>query len=146
MPDLRVKLLEEGDIGLAYPLVLRAARVQPARWAAFARELREAGGDIIGAWAEDGQLLGVATYRPTDSLRQDATLAVELIVAFEMSRDGPVRRALCAALEEIARRLGCASVSYTLAAAGSCEADSSRRRRWEELGLSLQTFGFVRSL
>jgi hypothetical protein len=146
MPDLTVKPLDEQELGLAYPLVLRAARIGQDRWAAFARELLGAGGGIIGAMSEDNQLLGVAAYRRLGSLRHESTLQIDVIVAFELSRLAPVRKSLCAALERIACDQDCASLSYTMAATGSCEAGSERRRGWEKLGLSMETVSFVRQL
>lgn len=145
MPDLRLSRLDESRLPLAYPLIRSAARVSQARWEAFARQLIAAGGGILVASADDGCVHGVAAFRRTGSLRFERALQVDILVAFELSRGAPVRRALCDGLEEIARETGCRGIVFTTPARNADPA-SAGRSGWEALGCRLETVGFVREL
>ncbi|WP_166039014.1 hypothetical protein [Sphingosinicella sp. YJ22] len=143
MPDLSLSRLDEGQLALAYPLIRAAARVSLERWKTFARQLIASGGGILAVGADDGCLHGVASFREVGSLRFERSLQVDILVAFELSRMAPVRRALCAGLEGIAREMGCRSIIFTTAARNA-EPASAGRLSWEELGLKMETVSFVR--
>jgi len=143
MPDLSLSRLDEGQLALAFPLIRSAARVSLDRWKTFARQLIASGGGILAVEADDGCLHGVAAFRQVGSLRFERSLQVEILVAFELSRMAPVRRTLCAGLEEIAREMGCRSIVFTTAARNA-EPASAGRLSWEELGLKMETVSFVR--
>ena len=143
MPDLSLSRLDEGQLALVYPLIRSAARVSLDRWKTFARQLIASGGGILAVEADDGCLHGVAAFRQVGSLRFERSLQVEILVAFELSRMAPVRRTLCAGLEEIAREMGCRSIVFTTAARNA-EPASAGRLSWEELGLKMETVSFIR--
>lgn len=113
MPDLRILSLGPRQLSQAYPLVRSGARVTAERWEALACELIAAGGGILAVQADDSCLHGVAAFRQLGSLGHEQILQVEIVVAFELSGDAPVRRMLCAGLEERARELGCRSIVFT---------------------------------
>ncbi len=145
MPDLSLSRLDEGQLALAYPLIRSAARVSLERWKTFARQLIASGGGILAVEANDGCLHGVAAFRQVGSLRFERSLQVDILVAFELSRMAPVRRTLCAGLEEIAREMGCRNIVFTTAARNA-EPASAGRLSWEELGLKMETVSFVRQV
>ena len=130
----------------AYPLIRSAAQISRERWKAYAQGLGEQGGGVLAVLAEDGRIYGVAAYRPTRTLRHDSGLLVEVTAAFELSGSARVRKTLCAALEETARRQGCGSLIFSMAAAGYGDPASRRRISWEELGLEMETVSFVQPL
>lgn len=146
MPRLLVSNLELGRVSEAYPLIRRMARVGPEQWEAFCRQLAEQGGGVLAVLAEDHRVHGVAAYLPVASLRHGSALRVEAIAAFELSHVSPVRTALSAALDELARQKGCEALMVSLDAKGLSSPRSRRRRGWESLGLAAETIEFVRHL
>lgn len=146
MPDLRIFPLEKPQVDLAFPLVRSAADISPERWRSFARELIAAGGGIVAAQADSGCLHGLAVYRPLGTLRYGRALQVELLVAYELSRQAPVREALCVALEETARDSDCRAIIFTSPARSLVEAHPARQAGWEEMGATMVTVDFVRKL
>lgn len=145
MPDLSLSRLDEGQLALAYPLIRSAARVSLDRWKTFARQLIASGGGILAVEADGGCLHGVAAFRQVGSLRFERSLQIEILVAFELSRMAPVRRTLCAGLEDIAREMGCRNIVFTTAARNA-DPSSAGRLSWEELGLKMETVSFVRQV
>lgn len=146
MPELAVFPLEQSQLGEAYPLVRAAARVTADQWESYAQRLLEEGGGILAVTAEDNRLHGLAAYRELDSLRHGPSLQVDVVIALELGGPGPVRQALCRALEDVARSQGCKSLSYALAARSNADPQSPGRISWEDLGLHMDTIGFVREL
>ena len=146
MPRLSVSNLEPDGMAEAYPLIRRQARVGPERWQEFGKQLASRGGGVVAVRAEDQRVHGVAAYVPVVSLRHGTALRVEAIAAFELGHVALVRNALSAALDELARRLGCEVVMVSLDAKGLSSPRSRRRRGWEALGLSAETINFVRHL
>lgn len=146
MPELSLLHLNENELARAYPLIRSDARVSPERWEAFGRELIAGGGGIIAVEAGDACLHGVAAFRRLGSLRHELSLQVEILIAFELSHAAPVRRALCVALEDLARKTGCGSIVFTTAARTCADPRSRGRLAWERLGLQMETVGFVRQL
>jgi hypothetical protein len=146
MPDLRIFCLHGSQVDLAFPMVRSAADLTPQRWRSFARELIAAGGGIVAAATGNGCLHGLAVYRRLGTLRHGLALQVELLVAFELSRPGPVREALCAALEGIARAARCRAIVYTAPARSHHAANLARQAGWEKMGARMETVDFVRRL
>jgi hypothetical protein len=146
MPRLSVSNLEADGMAEAYPLIRRQARVGAERWQEFGRQLASRGGGVLAVRAEDERVHGVAAYVPVVSLRHGTALRVEAIAAFELGHVALVRNTLSAALDELARRLGCEVVMVSLDARGLSSPRSRRRRGWEALGLSAETIDFVRHL
>lgn len=146
MPDLQIISLGCDRLAEAYPLVRAAAQVGEEQWQTYAHALLRDGGGILVVSAGEDCLHGLAAYREVASLRHGRSLQVEVIIAFELSRLGPVRKALVQALEELARARGCMCLTYTLAARGNGDPCSPGRASWEQLGLQMETIGFVREL
>jgi len=146
MPRLSVSNLEPEGMAEAYPLIRRQAQVGPERWQEFGKQLARRGGGVLAVRAEDQRVHGVAAYLPVASLKHGSALRVEAIAAFELGHVSLVRNALSAALDELARSLGCEVVMVSLDAKGLSNPRSRRRRGWEALGLSAETINFVRHL
>jgi hypothetical protein len=146
MAELSVGLLDPGQLLQAYPLVRSITHVTQERWLTFARELSDAGGGIIGATGPDGCLHGLAAFRQYGTLRHGLSLQVEILVAFEISRQAPVRKSLCDSLEVMARERGCQHIVFTMAARSHGEPGSAPRVSWEQLGTRMETVEFVKSL
>lgn len=146
MPKLLVSKLEAEHMAEAYPLIRRMARVGPERWEAFGRQLADQGGGVLAVRAEDRSVHGVAAYLPVASLKHGNALRVEAIAAFELSHVSLVRNALSAALDDLARKMGCGVVTISLDAKGLSSPRSRKRRGWESLGLSAETIEFIRHL
>ena len=146
MPDLRIFPLEGPQVDLAFSLLRSATDITPEQWRSFADELIAAGGGIVAAEADNGCLHGLAVYRRLGTLRHGHALQVELLVAYELSRQAPVRKALCAALEEIARDSDCRAIVFTSPARSQVEANLARQAGWEEMGATMATVDFVRHL
>ena len=146
MPDLRIFPLDDHGIDLVFPLVRSAADITPQRWRCFARELLSGEGGLLAVEAGTGCLHGLAVYRRRGTLRHGQALQVELLVAYELSRQAPVRKALCAALEALARNSGCRSIVYTRRAGSRDDADRLSKGEWRSFGARIATVDFVRSL
>ena len=146
MPELRTLLLDERQLAQAYPLVRSAADVGPDQWKKFARELIAAGGGVLAVQAPDSCLLGVAAFRQVGTLRHELSLQVEILVAFELSRLAPVRTALCAALEDLARRKGCRNILFTVGTDAAKEGRSGLHASLEARGARLETLSLVQRL
>jgi hypothetical protein len=146
MPDFRILLLDERQLAEAYPLVRSATDVSPDRWKKFARELIASGGGVLAVQAADSCLHGVAAFRQVGTLRHELSLQVELLAAFELSRLAPVRKALCAALEDLARRKGCRNILFTVAADAAGQARSGLHASLEARGARLATVSMVQKL
>lgn len=125
MLDLHVLRLDNRQLTEAYPLVRSAARVAPACWHAFAREIIGAGGGVLGAQVDDKCLYGVAAFQPVATLRQGRALHIELLVAIELGGAAPAREALCANLAQIACKLGCESIVFDAAAGAHARSASA---------------------
>lgn len=119
MHCLTITELEPRHLAEAWPLVRSVApRATLERWESFARGLLDRGGGVVAVTAENGGILGLATYEAADKLRLGKVLQVETLVAFELTRRAPVRRALCDALDRLAPVLGCAAVAVMVPSRG----------------------------
>ena len=147
MPDFTVSHLQAGQIAEAYALVRMAApEVEPERWQAFADSQLGRHGGVLGVFAGDSTLHGVAAYRPDESLRHGRTLRVDTIVTFELNRSAPAREALCEALALLGRALDCASVTVAMPGRGYADPASAKAAPWSALGLALDAVLFVKKL
>lgn len=147
MPDFTVTHLDDDQLGEAYALVRAAAPdVSAERWHGFARMLRARDGGVLGAFAGDSTLHGIAAYRPETCLRGGLTLNVDALVTFELNRASPARAALCRALDLLGHALGCASVTVTMPGRGYADPASARARGWAGLGLALDSVVFKKNL
>jgi hypothetical protein len=145
MQDLTVESMSADQLAQVYPLIRSATRVSLERWDEFGRELLAGGGGVLAVMAPDRCVHGAAAYRPCRNLRHEMSLDVEVIVAFDLRGDDRVRAALCRELEQIAARLRCTAVNFTVAAK-SAEPSSSTRSGLERLGLRFDTASFVREV
>jgi hypothetical protein len=146
VPQLTILRLKEEQLGQVYPLVRTAARVGPERWDSFGRELIAGGGGIVAAQAGGDCFHGVAAFRTGGSLRHPHSLRVELLVAVELSPRAPVRRALCAALADLARAQECDSIVFTVAAPRVPGPACPVPPDWEALGVRMESADFVQKL
>jgi GNAT superfamily N-acetyltransferase len=109
--------LDEADAAAAWPLVRMAAPdLDLEQWQATAQDIRDRGGGIIGVEVADGGILGIATYEAVQNPHAGTILQVHTLVSLELSRRGPVRRALRGELEERASSLGCSAIALGAAA------------------------------
>ena len=136
MTRFTVSELESEQIAAAFPFARMAIPgIEPDSWARFADGLGANGGTILGVFASECTLHGMAIYRVGDSL-QGRRLAVDAIVTFELNRTAPARAALVAALEHEAVRQGCASLTVNLPARGLDRSTAGRMLPWLNLGLN----------
>lgn len=146
MPRLFASELQANEMAEAFPLIRRLAQVSLEQWREFSRQLADKGGGVIAVRAEDRKVHGVATYVPVASLRYRRALRVDAIAAFEFGHSSPVREALSAALDKMARAKDCEVILIGLDAKGLQHPRSRRRIGWESLGLSADSIEFVRHL
>jgi hypothetical protein len=115
MPDLRIRQLDRDDVERAWSLVRSKSQISSlSEWKRFAHDLFERGGGVIAVSAEDECLHGIATYEPIRTKDSGSVLQVDTMIAFELSRNAPVRSALCDALTGFARLFDCDSVRLAM--------------------------------
>lgn len=140
MTSFTVAPLDSAAMADAYPMVRAAApEVEAEQWQRYAEWLRNAQGGVLGAFAPNARLHGVAAYCRDDELRHGRALRVDLIVTFELSRSAPVRRALCDALEGLAREKRCDRLTLALPSRGFADAASAKAESWSELGFEMDS-------
>lgn len=115
MPEYTVVDLPEEQFEAAC-LLLRAVAPEVSRRHLLDRigALRNEGG-ILGLIGPGGTLLGILSYHKQQMLRHGATLAIDMLVAFDLMRAGFGRRLLLDAAMAIAERLDCAAIAYPAA-------------------------------
>lgn len=135
MTHFTVAALDDDQLESAYALIRTLAPDVPLeRWLTYARAMLHKGG-ILGLFGGDGEaMFGLLTYRKEDCLRYGLVLLVENFVTFELNRTSPGRKALCAAVEAIAREQGCAAVQLIVGGRGYIDSDSAKTRGWIALG------------
>ena len=146
MPDLIVESVGLHRLAEIYPLIRSATRVSLERWKGFGEALLAGGGGVLAVIAPDDCIHGVATYRSIRNLRHEQSLQIEILVAFELIPHATVRRALCGAIERLARDRGCDTIVFTVDAQRHADSLSAARLSWEVVGLELETVGFVQQL
>jgi hypothetical protein len=80
-------------------------------WDDEALALIRRGGGVLAARAADGTVQGIASSEMLDKRHAGRVLAVDRLVAFELSRRQPVRQALIDALQRISEVFGCTAVT-----------------------------------
>lgn len=115
MPNFTVTSLPPHRIAEAYPLVRMARPELPlGEWVKEA-ETRCRRGEVLTLLNSGGAIQALATWE--DQPGADA-LKVETFVAFELSRRGTARAALCDGLQALARERGKSAVQFPLASRG----------------------------
>ena len=108
MAQFAIEHLAEDQLPDAWPVVRMAhAHTSAEWWASEAAALIERGGGVLAARASDGMIHGIATYEVARKALLGRVLAVDTLIAFELSRRAPVRHALCEALELLGRAFDC---------------------------------------
>jgi hypothetical protein len=139
--------LDLGQIRQAWPLVRMAAPdVTLEQSDRYARALLERGGGLIGVFAGDSTLHGLATYVLDDDLRHGRTLRTDNIITFELNRSAPARHTLLEALCLIGEGFGCTAVVLTMSNRGYADSSSPKAACWQGLGLSLDAVMFARKI
>ena len=140
MTSFTVTHLDAAAMADAYPMVRAAAgEVSAEQWRRYAEWLRNAQGGVLGAFAPDARLHGIAAYCRDDELRHGRTLRVDTIVTFELSCSAPARRALCQALEVLARERHCDRLTLALPSRGFADATSAKAASWSRLGFEVDS-------
>jgi hypothetical protein len=117
MPHFRIQALKARELGEAWPIVhASASHPNVDWWISDAAEMIEGGGGVLVARAPDRRVHGVATFKVPPGAGAERTLAIPMLVTFELSRNAPARQALLCALRRIAVRFGCTHVALPLTA------------------------------
>ena len=147
MVQFSVSHLRTDMIPEAYALVrIAVPEVTFERWQEFADALIANGGGILGVFAGDATLHGLATYEIDNVLRHGRRLKVDTIVTFELTRLAPARKALCEALECRAAELGCTAMVLAMRSHGYADDASVKAEGWTTLGFGLDSITFARNL
>ena len=137
MPRFSVRQLACEQSPAAFPLARMAVPgLDLPSWSRFVAGLAEQGGSMLGVFAGDATLHGIALYRVEESLR-GRRLFVDALVTFELNRAAPARAALMAALEREAAESRCATLALSLPAKGLVDAGATKAEAWVRDG-----FGF----
>lgn len=119
MARFAIEHLSEGRLGEAWPVVQQShAHANADWWISEGAALIERGGGILVARAPDRTIHGVATYEVARKALLGRVLAVDTLIAFELSRRAPVRHALCDGLELLASAFDCRSIVLPLPSKG----------------------------
>lgn len=114
MPQFSLAPLKPDQLDQAFALVRMALpSLSLAEWRNYATAMAGSGGGVLTLVAPSGSIHALAAYRATPSLHHGRALAVELFVAFELSRKAPARAALCEGLHSLAQGLGCRAVLFS---------------------------------
>ena len=146
MTRFTVSDLADEQLESAYALIRTLAPdVSLERWLSYARAMRQKGG-ILGLFGGDQMLFGLLTYRREDCLRYGLVMLVENFVTFELSHASPGRKALCEAVESLARAQDCAAVRMIVSGRGHIDAQSARTRGWIALGHNAESIVLTKGL
>ena len=119
MAKFAIEHLSEDQLLDAWPVVRQShSHAKSDWWKSEGRALIERGGGILAARSTGGTIHGVATYEIARKALLGRVLAVDTLIAFELSRRAPVRHALCDALELIASAFDCRSIVLPLPSRG----------------------------
>jgi len=143
----RLSHLDSDQVRQAYALVrIGAPETTLEQWQAYAESLGGSGGGVLGVFAGDNTIHGVATYLPETSLRHGRILRIDNFVTFELSHAAPARQALCEGLNLLAKGLGCDAVTLTLSGRSYSEATCPKCDGWIALGLEPDGMTFARKV
>lgn len=119
MPQFAIEHLSEDRLAEAWPVVRQShSHANADWWISEGSALIERGGGILAARGPDGTIHGIATYEVSRKALLGRVLAVDALIAFELSRRAPVRHALCNALELLASAFDCRSIVLPLPSKG----------------------------
>ena len=119
MPRFTIEQLSGDRFSEAWPVVRAShSHANADWWISEASALAGRGGGILVARAPDGTIHGVATYELVRRTLLGRVLAVDTLIAFELSRRAPARHALCEALGLLASNFDCRSMVLPLPAKG----------------------------
>ena len=146
MPIFSVVDIDEKLFDAAFALVHTVMPdISADQWRDYARNARLRGG-LLGLVGPRRELFGFLTYRDEHSLRYGRTLHIDHFVTFELSRSAPGRKALYEAAEALAREWGCEAIELRLEKTGIAHGASSKAQTWFDLGCSLDSMVFAKSL
>lgn len=146
MPIFSVVDIDEKLLEAAYALVRTVMPdVSAIQWRDYASDARSRGG-LLGLVGPQGNLFGFLTYRDEHSLRHGKTLHIDQFVTFELSRLAPGRRILYGAAESLALSRGCKAIELRLGKFGIAHGAVSKAQYWFDLGCSLDSMVFGKSL
>ena len=146
MPIFSVVDIDENLFGAAYALARTALpEVSAKQWSDYARNARAQGG-LLGLVGAQGTLFGFVSYRIGAALRHGRTLQIDHFVTLELSRSAPGRRALCGAVEALARKQGCTAIEVRMDSRGYADGGTAKAQGWTSLGHSLEAVVFTKSL
>jgi hypothetical protein len=146
MRRFTVSDLADDQLESAYaPIRTLAPDVSLERWLTYARALQQRGG-ILGLFGGDGMLFGLLTYRRDDCLRYGPVMLVDNFVTFELNRASPGRKALCEAIEALARAQACAAVRMIVGGRGHIVAGSAKTSGWIALGHNAEAIVLTKRL
>jgi hypothetical protein len=147
MSQFRIVHLGGEQIADCYPLVRTAApEVSAERWQDFAEAAIRGTGGILGAYAGNLALHGVAVFRPDSCLHGGRSLRVDPMVTLELDGSAPVRAALCEALELIAMARDCGKLVLSLNSRGYADPAGRKALGWLKLGMDLEAVTFAKTL
>ena len=127
MAQFTIEHLSEDQLLDAWPVVCMShSHASPDWWVSEGSALIERGGGILAARAPDGTIHGIATYEVTRRALLGRVLAVDTLIAFELSRRAPARHALCDALDLLASAFDCRSIVLPLPSKGHVEHRTKR--------------------
>lgn len=146
MPRFVASQVQSDQISAAFPLVRMAMpELDPGSWTRFVAGLAEHGGALLGVFAGDATLHGIAIYRIEESLK-GRRFVVDALVTFELIRAAPARSALMDALEREAVDCGCAALALSMPAKSWLGGTSTKAKAWLREGFALDTIILARPL
>jgi GNAT superfamily N-acetyltransferase len=133
---VRIRAVRNGDVAAVTRLLVQLGYpADEERVARRLERLEQSPADGLFVAEVDGEVVGLAGIHVSPSLEYDADAAkVSALVVDERHRHGGVGRALLAAVENEARRRGCALVFLTTAERRKDAHAFYRRLGWEETG------------
>lgn len=147
MTKFRIVHLGSEQIAASYSLVRTIApEVSPERWQDFAEAAIGGNGGILGAYAGNDALHGVAVFRPDTCLYGGRALRVEPMVTLELDETSPVRAALCEALELVALARDCGKLMVSLFSRGYADPAGRKALGWLKLGMEIESVTFAKTL
>jgi hypothetical protein len=145
-PQYSVDELKPSEADATFPLVRSISpEVTLDDWRDYVRR-RSMHGGLLGLFGADGEVTGLLSYRLGERLRYGTVLALDDFVTFELSQAAPGRRALLAAAEDLAFKLGCTGLEVRIPHRGLTDSDSPRVSGWTSVGLDLDSVVFVKPL
>lgn len=131
----------------AFPLIrIAMPGLEQRRWIEHCDTVVHQGGGVLGAFAGDRALHGIAAYWPDADLRLGRVLRVDPLVTFELGPTSQVRLTLCRAIELLCRGLGARGMVVTAPSRGLDGGESLKLEEWARAGLSLDSIQYRKTL